>query len=240
MKPWYQLKNLSDDHAELWIYEQIGEDWWTGEGVTAKQFAKDMAALKATSIDMHINSPGGDVWDGQAIFNAIANHPAYVTTYIDGLAASIASVIALAGDKVVMAENALFMIHNPYGGVMGTAAEMRQMADVLDKVRDTIVGVYAKHSALTDEELVAAMDAETWFSASEAREAGFVDEVGAELKLAACFDLTRFKHPPVTALAPSNEDIEDAGGAPVPSSESGGSPSKNVVATSSFIRRKKA
>lgn len=235
---WYEIKNVADKHAELWIYEQIGEDWWTGEGVTAKGFARDIAALEVASIDLHLNSPGGSVFDGQAIYNAIRNHPAKVTTYIDGIAASIASVIALAGDRVVMADNALFMIHNPFGAVQGTSADMRQMADVLDKVKDTIVGVYDERSHLSADELAAAMDAETWYTAAEAREAGFADEVAAPLKLAACHDLSRFSNAPVTPEVPSAADTEDAGGAPVDSSDTGGSPTRNVIATSSFIRRK--
>lgn len=175
-KNWYSIKAKADKSAEVWIYEQIGEDWFS-EGVTAKRFCRDLADLKADAIDLHINSPGGSVFDGQAIYNALVRHPASVTTYIDGLASSIASVIALAGDKVVMADNALFMIHNPWGFAQGSAEDMRKCADVLDKCRDTIVNVYTKKCSKAESDITAAMDAETWFDAREAFAFGFVDEV---------------------------------------------------------------
>ena len=225
-KQWYSINAKADDRAEVWIYEQIGEDWY-GDGVAAKSFSKDLRAIKASDIDLHLNSPGGSVFEGHAIYNAIKSHPANVTVYIDGLAASIASVIALAGDRIVMAKNALFMIHDPWGFAMGTADEMRKTADVLDKTRDTIVGVYSERTGMDDSDIHAAMSAETWYSADEALAAGFVDEVGGEMKLAACFDLSTapFKHVPDTLVAsavePMNEeptagqsdDEEDAPGA---------------------------
>ncbi len=200
-KNFYSIKALADaDTADIFIYDQIGEDWWSGEGVAAKRFCQDVAALKARQINLHINSPGGSVFDGQAIYTTLRNHPAQVTTYIDGLAASIASVIALAGSRVVMASNALFMIHNPWGVTQGTSDDMRKYADVLDKVRDTIVGVYRDRSGMPDAEILAAMDAETWMSAEEALTFGFVDEVSQGMQMAACsrFNLQAlgFKHAP--------------------------------------------
>ena len=182
---WYKIENKADK-AEIWIYEEIGEDFWSGAGVTAKNFQKELSAITAKQIDLHINSPGGAVFDGVAIYNLIKHHPANVTTYIDGLAASIASVIALAGDQVVMAENALYMLHNPSGIVMGTAADMRSLADVLDKIRGTMSGVYAAKSGRPDDEISALLDAETWMTAAEAKEFGFVDEIADEMDLAAC------------------------------------------------------
>jgi len=182
---WYEIIDRQE-RAEIWIYEQIGEDWWTGEGVTAKGFQKELSGIKAKDIDLHINSPGGNVFDGTTIYNLLKQHHATITTYIDGLAASIASVIALAGDKVVMAENALFMMHNPSGMVMGTAQDMRSMADVLDKVRGSIATAYVAKSGRSEDEINALMDAETWMTAEEARSAGFVDEIGSEMDLAAC------------------------------------------------------
>lgn len=183
-KIYYSIKAISNDTAEIFIYEEIGENWY-GEGTTAKNFCRDLKALTCANIDLHINSPGGSVFDGQAIYNALKRHPANVTTYVDGLAASIASVIALAGDKVVMASNSLFMIHNPWGYAAGNSEEMRKYADLLDKVRDTIVNVYKEKCTLSDVEIIAAMDAETWMSAEEALAFGFIDEIGTELKMAA-------------------------------------------------------
>ena len=214
---WYKIVNKSDK-AEIWIYEEIGQDFWTGGGVTAKNFQKELSAIKASQIDLHINSPGGAVFDGVAIYNLIKQHPANVTTYIDGIAASIASVIALAGDKVVMAENALYMMHNPSGMVMGTAADMRSLADVLDKIRGTMTGVYAAKSGRADDEISALLDAETWMTAAEAMEFGFVDEIADEMDLAACAKFVPimakagFKHIPnsinASTAVPTVKDAE--------------------------------
>lgn len=178
MKKWYEIKNYADK-AEILIYDQIGSGFWSS-GIEAKDLVKEIADIKASQIDIRINSPGGSVFDGIAIYNAIKRHPAKKTTYNDGLAASIASVIFLAGDKKVSAENAMTMIHNPFGMVMGDAAEMRKMADVLDKLKESIVMAYQKSTMLTDEELKAAMDAETWYTATEAKDIGFVDEITGE------------------------------------------------------------
>jgi len=182
---WYKIVNKAEK-AEIWIYEQIGEDFWSGGGVTAKKFQEELAGIKAKQIDLHINSPGGQVFEGVTIYNLLKQHDATITTYIDGLAASIASVIALAGDKVVMAENALYMIHNPTGMVWGPAAEMRKMADVLDKIRSTMSTVYTGKTGKTEDEINGLLDAETWMTAAEAKEAGFVDEIADEMDLAAC------------------------------------------------------
>ena len=184
-KQYYSIKALAgSDTATIHIYEEIGENWF-GEGITAKNFCQELAALKVSNIELRINSPGGSVFDGQAIYNALKRHPANVTTYIDGVAASIASVIALSGDKIVMAGNSLFMIHNPWGFAQGDSVELRKYADLLDKVRETIVNVYKEKCGLSEEEIIAAMDAETWMTAEEAQAFGFVDEIGTELKLAA-------------------------------------------------------
>ena len=204
---WYEIKNATADVAEVYIYDQIGEDWWTGAGVTAKGFVDELSKVTAPQIHLRINSPGGSVFDAQAIYTALNRHPATVTTFIDGLAASAASYIALAGDRVVMAANALLMIHNPMGGVTGDATDMRKMADVLDKIRDTIVGIYADKTKKRYEDLVDAMDAETWYTAREALEAGFVDEVGVALDVAAHMDLSTlknmgYKHVPAIVTVP--------------------------------------
>jgi ATP-dependent Clp endopeptidase proteolytic subunit ClpP len=201
MKKWFEIKNKADK-AEIWIYEQIGEDFWTGGGITAKSFQKELATIKATQIDLHINSPGGEVFDGITIYNLIKQHPATVTTYIDGLAASIASVIALAGDKVIMAENALYMIHNPWGFAMGDAEEMRKTADLLDKVGGSLITAYNSKSGKPDDEISALMDAETWMTAQEAKEFGFVDDISELMDLAACakfipaMQKAKFRHIP--------------------------------------------
>jgi len=217
VKKWFEIKNKADK-GEIWIYEQIGEDWWTGEGMTAKSFQKELADIKAGQIDLHINSPGGIVFDGITIYNLLKQHPANVTTYIDGLAASIASVIALAGNKVVMAENALFMIHKASGVVKGTSGDMRDFAEKLDKVNGSIATTYTSKTKKPEGEINDLMAAETWMTAEEALEMGFVDEVSGEADMAACAKFVPvmakagFKHVPEIAnnsrKAPTAKDAE--------------------------------
>ena len=214
---WYTI-NAKADKAEIWIYEMIGEDFWTGGGVTAKSFQKELSGIKASQIDLHINSPGGVVFDGVTIYNLIKNHPATVTTYIDGLAASIASVIALACDKVIMAANALYMVHNPTGLAMGTANDMRSLADVLDKIAGTMVGTYVSKTGQSEADIKAMLDAETWMTADEALEYGFIDEISEEMDMAACAKFipamakAGFKHVPQSINGkkeiPSAKEIE--------------------------------
>jgi ATP-dependent Clp protease protease subunit len=210
---WYTITNKADK-SEIWIYEQIGEDFWSGGGVTAKGFQKELASIKSNQIDLHINSPGGEVFTGVTIYNLLRQHPANITTYIDGIAASIASVIALAGDKVIMAENALYMMHNPSGLVMGNAEDMRKMADVLDKIRGTMTGVYTGKSGKPDDEINAMLDVETWMTADEALEAGLIDEIGIEMDMAACARFipvmakAGFKHVPEQIRAAKKEPDE--------------------------------
>jgi ATP-dependent Clp endopeptidase proteolytic subunit ClpP len=215
---WYKIENKADK-AEIWIYEEIGEDFWTGDGITAKKFQKELAEIKASQIDLHINSPGGLVFDGITIYNLLKQHPANVTTYIDGLAASIASVIALAGDRVVMAENALFMIHKASGMVMGTSDDMRDFAEKLDKVNGSIATTYTSKTKKDEKEINDLMAAETWMTADEALEMGFIDEISGEADMAACAKFAPvmakagFKHVPEIANIKKKltaRDLEDA------------------------------
>jgi len=168
---WYEIKSKADV-SEIWLYDEIG--FW---GVGAKEFIVELNALKSPKIDMHINSPGGEVFDGAAIYNAVKRHPAKVTSFIDGIAASITSV---------MAKNAIYMMHNPSGLVLGTSEDMRKTADILDKVRETMVGAYMGKSGKSEDEIKALLDGETWLNAEETMEAGFADELGEEYEMAAC------------------------------------------------------
>lgn len=169
---WYRITNsISGGTATVHIYDEIG--YW---GVTASDFVRELGAVNASAIDVHINSPGGEIFDGIAIANALRAHPATVTTYVDSLAASIASVIALAGDRVVMAPNSQMMIHDGSGICLGNAADMREMAELLDRQSDNIAEVYAAKAGGTVEEWRARMTAETWYTAAEAVEAGLADE----------------------------------------------------------------
>lgn len=187
MKSWYSIQAKADQKtADISIYDEIG--YW---GVTAKQFIGDLKALDATTIKLAINSPGGAVFDALAIYNALRQHPAGVEVTIMGVAASAASVIAMAGDTIVMPENAFMMIHNPLNMAYGNAEGLREMADVLDKIGASLIGIYAKRTGMPEDEIKALLDAETWLNAEEAVEKGFADELQAELKVAASYDPER-------------------------------------------------
>ena len=175
---WYSIKAKANDTAEISIYDEIG--FW---GVTAQSFSKDLKALgnNLKQINLHIHSPGGDVFDGIAIYNLLKNHPANVTVYIDGLAASMASVIAMAGNEVIMPENAMMMIHKPWGIQGGDAEDMRKYADLLDKVENTLIPAYASKTGKTPEELAEMLSAETWLTAKECVEQGFADKLAEPL-----------------------------------------------------------
>ena len=177
----------------MFIYDEIGFF-----GVEASAFVRDFRAINAAEITVHVNSPGGDVFDGIAIHNALRDHPAEVTVVIDALAASIASVIAMAGDRIVMAQHSTMMIHEAFGFALGDAADMRRQADFLDRSSATLADIYAGRAGGTSAEWRARMEAETWFSDAEAVEAGLADEVAtaAPETAAAKFDLSIYRHAP--------------------------------------------
>ncbi len=210
----YEIKaQAGADEAEILIYDDIGSGGLFWDEVGVKDFVEQLKAITASTIAVRINSRGGSVFDGAGIYNAIRRHPAAVTTYIDGFALSIAGVIALAGDRVVMAPTAWFMIHDPWGFVEGTAADMRTTANALDKVAATIRDVYVAKTGMKADEVAAAMGAETWYTADEALAAGFVDEVsdGSQAQNAFELDFAAYGyHNPPKALAP-DEDPADAG-----------------------------
>ena len=186
------LKNQSGQPAELLIYDVIG-DW---AGLSARQLVNTLKDIDADNITVRINSPGGSVFDGIAIYNSLRHHKAKIHVQIEGLAASIASVIAMAGDTVHMAENALLMIHNPFGWVGGDAEELRKMADMLDKTTEVIAQTYGSRCGQELDTIKQMMDEETWFTAAEAKENGLIDEVDKPMQIAASFDLSGFARPP--------------------------------------------
>ena len=192
------------------IFDTIGADFF-GEGVTAKSVAMALASdPEADSITVRIDSPGGSVFEGHAIFNLLRGADAPVNVEIIGLAASMASIIALAGDTVSMADNALYMVHNPFGMAVGDADEMRSTADLLDKVKSTLVNIYAKRSGKTKGQVSKLMNAETWLTAKEAKAEGFIDtvadsfgdkkEASAEAKGRIFATLSQFINPPAQLL----------------------------------------
>ncbi|WP_035546372.1 head maturation protease, ClpP-related [Burkholderia sp. 9120] len=185
-RKWWDIRALTNAQgssvAEIRIYDEIG--FW---GTDAKTFVArlDEVAAGADEVIVAINSPGGDVFDAFAIYNALRRYAGRVTTRVDGVAASAASLVAMAGDRVVMPENAMLMIHNPWTVAAGTSADLRATADSMDRARDGILAAYRNKSGKTDEELTAMLDAETWFTAAEAKEAGFADEIETPVKLSA-------------------------------------------------------
>jgi ATP-dependent Clp endopeptidase proteolytic subunit ClpP len=179
-KDWFRVvKNATirngEAVSEVYIYDEIG--FW---GTDAETFVQQLMEIDSPQIDLHLNSPGGEMWDGVAIYNALKSHKATVHVIVDGLAASAASFIAQAGNKVTMTKAATMMIHDASGLVWGNAADMRKTADLLDKLSDTIAGIYSLRSGGTDEEWRALMKEEVWYNAKEAVEAGLADEVGGE------------------------------------------------------------
>ena len=176
MKTWYKIQAKSDDVAEISIFGDIGSSWW-GESITAADFKKDFDDIKSSKeIKILINSPGGDVFDGIAIHNIIATERAKVSVEVMGLAASAASIIALAGSSLTIDAGGFFMIHNVWTFAMGDANDLRKQADDLDKISGELVNIYEAHSDLSAKQIKEFMDAETWFTASEAIEHGFADE----------------------------------------------------------------
>jgi ATP-dependent Clp endopeptidase proteolytic subunit ClpP len=164
--------------AEILLYDEIG--YW---GVTAQDFVTQLAQITAGTINVRINSPGGDVFDGLAIYQALKSHPATINTFVDGWAASAASFIALAGDTVTMGENAFMMIHKAWGVGVGNATDMRDLANTLDKIDGQLASIYAKKTGKSAAEMLALMAGEsdgTWFTAAEAKAIGLADAVDAE------------------------------------------------------------
>ena len=191
----YRIRNAGKT-LELYVYDYIGG--WLG-GITPQMIANDLKESgKIDVINLRINSPGGDVFDGITIYNLLKRHPARVEVDIDGLCGSIATIIAMAGDHVRMAQNATFMVHEPSSGAFGTAEDMRKQADVLDQAKESLLDTYIAKTGGNRGHLSELMAAESWLRASDAREEGFVDEVTDELEMAACsnFDLSKFKNVP--------------------------------------------
>ena len=182
---YYAPANAAGEPATVQIFDQIGEDWFGGSGLSAKQFSDVLAEVGNGPLLVEINSPGGNVWDGLSIYNQLRGRKAPVTTRVVGIAASIASIIALAGDRVEMAEASLMMIHDPSGMASGTSEDMRKMADALDQHAEVLVGVYHKKTGRSAESIRAAMKAETWFTTAEALAFGLVDKPIKQLAMAA-------------------------------------------------------
>jgi len=194
MREWYRITAKADESlAELSIFDEIGPSFFNDDAVTAKQFIADVRALPEAvkTIRVHVNSPGGSVFEAVAIANALRSESRErgrtIEMRIDGLAASAATIVTSAGDSIAIADNALMMVHNPMGVVLGPATDMRQMADLLDKVRDSIVATYRWVSQLSVKAISDLMDATTWMDAEEAVKNGFATEITPGAAVTAVF-----------------------------------------------------
>jgi len=190
----FEIKSKSESEAELLIFGDIGDSWW-GESVIAKDVAEELQALDVEKLVVRINSYGGSVSDGIAIYNAIKRHKAKTEIHIDGVAVSIASLIAMAGDEIIMAENSLLMIHAPWGSTYGNAKELREYADVLDTYAKAMASSYTSKTGKTNDEILDLLTdgVDHWYTASEALAEGFVDIVNEEIAAAAHgFDKSKF------------------------------------------------
>lgn len=197
------------DSAEVYLYDEIGFSFFGG--ISAKEFIDDINALDVPVINVRINSPGGDVFDGVAMYNALKRHSARVVVDVDGLAASIASVIAMAGDEVRIADGAMFMIHRAMTGMYGNANEMEKTVDLLRTVDGQMEGIYLKRIDATEEQLTEWLDEETWLTAEESVEYGFADTMGESQAVAAMVNPGRFNKTPSHLVAKS-EPVEPTTG----------------------------
>ena len=227
-KKFWNFKALDKNTGELTLYGEISEYSWWGDEITPKQFKEDLDALgDIDTLNVYINSPGGDVFAGQTIHSILKRHKATVNIYVDGLAASIASIVAMSGDTITMPKNTMMMIHNPWTWMAGSANEFRKMADDLDKIRESMISAYLDKAEdkLDRDKLVELLDAETWLTADECLEYGFADEIEETKQVAACLDkeiLGRYKNTPKELLA--NEPD------PTPGPDPGPDPNEEVKA----------
>ena len=190
---WYEIRDAGDV-AEVMLYDEIG-----AFGVTAAQFVKELQGIRAKAISLRVNSPGGDVFDGVAIYNSLKDHKATVNVVVDGLAASAASFITQAGDSVLMATGAVMMVHEPFGMTLGDSADHAKMSETLDKMGGTIASLYAGRAGGTEDYWRGEMKAETWYRAEEAVAAKLADglvHASQAQAPAGIFNLSKFKHVP--------------------------------------------
>ena len=199
---WSLVASADGAPAHLYLYDHIG---WPG--IEARDVVEQVRAHARRPLHVHLNSPGGDVFDGLAIFNTLQQHSAPVDIRVEGLAASIASLIAMSGSSLRMARASLFMVHEPHALVIGRSHEMRAMATVLDKASSVMAEIYAKRGANRDT-VRAWMHEEKWFKPDEALDAGLIDAIDDDpipaeaLAARAAFDLSGFRHPPGASPLP--------------------------------------
>ena len=198
-----KLQSNASTATDIYLYDVIG-DWY---GITASDFVDAVKSADNGAFTLHINSPGGDVFDARAIATVIKSHPAKVTAVIEGVCASAATYVALAADEVKMADGALFMIHNAWTLALGNADDMDHTAALLRKVDSSILDDYVAKTGKDREEIAAAMAAETWYDANEAKEFGFVDEVLHAKAAKNMWDLSAYDNAP--KVVENSNDIVD-------------------------------
>lgn len=212
-KKFWNFKAIDKTTGELTLYGEISNDSWYGDEVTPKEFKAGLDELGSIeTLNVYINSPGGDVFAGQTIYSILKRHKAHKNIYVDGLAASIASVIAMAGSTIFMPKNSMMMIHNPWTFGVGNASDFRKLAEDLDKIRESLISAYEDRSALMRDEIIDIMDKETWLTASECMEYGFCDVVEEEKNIAASIDkemLERYKNIPKSLIdTDKNQELQ--------------------------------
>lgn len=216
MNKFWAFKGLADKKGELFLYGEISDTSWFGDEVTPAQFQKDLSAMgDIKSLDVFINSPGGDVFAGITIYNMLKRHPAEITVHVDGLAASAASIVAMVGDRIVMPKSATMMIHNAWSFAYGNKTDMREMADELERLDKQLTDIYAERTGKDAETITAWMDSERWMSGDEALADGFCDEVEQNKQIAACADvgkwLGKYQHPPENIASLEPKAAENGG-----------------------------
>jgi ATP-dependent Clp protease, protease subunit len=187
----------SGDEATIYIYDVIGFDFWSGGGVTAKDFAEQLDGITAKTVHLRINSPGGDVFEARAMIAAMARHQAKFVAHVDGIAASAASFLAVNAGEVEMGPGSMLMIHNAWTMAIGDKSDLLATAGLLEKIDTSIAADYAKKSGKSNADIAALMNAETWFTAEEAVEAGLADSVSdTEVKNTTRWNLSAYSNAP--------------------------------------------
>lgn len=204
MTPWFSILNRGENRpTEIYIYAAIGaSDWLSPDSVSAKDFAEAMKPHALRDLVVCLNSPGGNVWDGLAIANLLRQHKGHVETRVDGVAASIASIVFLAGKTRTMAENSMLMIHDPATMAAGKAGDLRAAADLLDKVGGQLADIYATASGKDKAGILTMMAAEKWFSATEAKDFGFATTIVPGVQPVASLATVGFKNVPAGLVDP--------------------------------------
>ena len=186
MKKWYNIKNQSNGITDVYLFDEIG-----GWGISAQSFVKDVQAIKG-NITLHINSPGGSIFEGLAIYNVLAK--LNVDVVIEGLAASMASVIAMAGKTIKMSKNSIMMIHKPWTGICGDSDELRKAADLLDVLENQLIDIYSTATSMETSKIKDLIADETWLNPEQALELGFCDEIVETIPVKNTFTANMFKN----------------------------------------------